>query len=346
MNMNRQTKRVSEMTKCIVTGGAGFIGSHLVSALLECGHDIIIIDDLSNGNIHNLPSSCKLINKSLEDVETSVFQDVDVVFHLASHSGEAVSFFSPSESFTRNVASATNVLLNCVRSGVRRIVFTSSMAVYGNQLNAPFSEDDPCKPSDPYGLSKLTIEKLIEMYADHSNLEWSILRLHNVYGPKINLNNPYRGVVGIFINRLIREKPPIIYGDGEQLRAFTYIEDIISCIADAGFNKECNKEIINLGSGNVSSILDLANSLCELMSDDTKPIFLPPRIAEVRNAFTTTKKSERILGFKDNTSFREGLIRTLKWAKEQETKCFDYGLMDIELDMNGKLPIPWKNRIL
>lgn len=334
------------MKRCIVTGGAGLIGSYVASLLLERGYEVIVIDDLSTGNKQNLSHQVKLVQKPLEDINSTIFSDVDVVFHLASISGEAVSFFSPSSCFNRNVSAATNALLNCVRNGVRRIVFTSSMAVYGNQLNAPFSEDDPCKPSDPYGLSKLTIEKLIEMYAENSNLEWSILRLHNVYGPKINLKDPYRGVIGIFINRLLRRKPPIIYGDGKQLRAFTYVEDIVPYIVDAGFNKECNKEIINLGSGEVRSILDLANILCKLTNSNVEPVFLLPRVAEARNAFTTTEKSEKILNFKESTSLNEGLIKTIKWAKEQEIKRFDYKLMDIELDMNGKLPITWKNQIL
>lgn len=203
------------MTKCIVTGGAGFVGSYVASSLLAEGYHVTLIDDLSTGNKQNIPCSTKFIQQSLEEINPDIFSDVDVVFHLASISGEAVSFFSPSSCFKKNIAAATNVLLNCVQSGVRRIVFTSSMGVYGNQLDAPFSEDDSCKPTDPYGLSKLTIEKLIEMYAENSNLEWSILRLHNVYGPKINLKDPYRGVIGIFINRLLRGKPPIIYGDGK-----------------------------------------------------------------------------------------------------------------------------------
>ncbi len=334
------------MTKCVVTGGAGFIGSYVASSLLKRGYQVIILDDLSTSNTKNIPASAIFHQMSLEDIKQDIFLDVDVVFHFASFSGEAASFFSPSVSFTRNIAAATNVLLNCIQSGVRRIVFTSSMAVYGNQLEAPFSENDPCIPSDPYGLSKLTIEKLIEMYAENSNLEWSILRLHNVYGPKINLKDPYRGVVGIFINRLLRGESPIIYGDGKQLRAFTYVEDIVPYIVNAGFNEECNKEIINLGSGKTSSILNLANTLCELINDGLEPVFLPPRIAEARNAFTTMNKSEKVLGFRDNTSLREGLVKTVKWAKEQEIKNFDYELMDIELDMNGKLPISWKNRIL
>lgn len=334
------------MAKCIVTGGAGFIGSYVVAELSKCGHEVVVIDDLSTGSKYNLMDSDKLIPISLEDIEPSIFKNVDVVFHLASFSGEAVSFFSPSVSFSRNIAAATNVLLNCVRCGVRRIVFTSSMAVYGNQLDAPFSEDDPCIPSDPYGLSKLTIEKLIEMYANNSNLEWSVLRLHNVYGPKINLSDPYRGVIGIFINRLLRGKQPIIYGDGNQLRAFTYVEDIVPCIVNAGFNKECNKEVINLGSGKASSILDLVNILCKLMEYDIEPVFLPPRIAEARNAFTTTKKSENILSFRDNISLYEGLVKTLEWAKKQEIKSFNYGLIDIELDINSKLPNSWKNQVL
>lgn len=334
------------MARCLVTGGAGLIGSHLVSHLLSNGHQVIILDDLSTGDIRNIPASVDFINQPLENTDINVFSNIDVVFHLASISGEAVSLYAPKVCFNRNIAASHNLLVNALNSDVKRIVFTSSMAVYGNRISPPFREDNLCDPTDPYGLSKFAIEKLLHIYGEHSSLEWTILRLHNVYGPNMNLTDPYRGVIGIFLNRLLRGKSPILYGNGNQLRAFTFVEDIIPCITKAGFSKECNKQIINLGSGGKTRLLDLAKILCEL-TDCTKEILhLPLRLSEAKDAYTTTEKSERLLGFKDKTSLHDGLSYTLNWAKKQEIKDFDYELMQMELDLNGSLPSTWKNRIL
>lgn len=334
------------MARCLVTGGAGLIGSHLVSHLLNDGHEVIILDDLSTGSVLNIPSSADFINQPLEKADINAFSNVDVVFHLASRSGEAISLYTPSMSFNRNIEASHNLLVNSLNSGVKRIVFTSSMAVYGNRSSPPFDEDDLCEPSDPYGLYKLTIEKLLQIYGEYSSLEWTILRLHNVYGPNMNLMDPFRGVISIFINRLLRGKPPILYGNGNQHRAFTYVEDIIPFIAKAGFKKECNKQIINLGSGKKTRILDLAKTLCELTGYKKEILYYPPRLSEAKDAYTTTEKSERLLGFKEKTSLYDGLSNTLNWAKKQEIKHFDYELMKMDLDLNGSLPTTWKKRIL
>ena len=334
------------MARCLVTGGAGFIGSYLVSQLLSNGHQVIILDDLSTGNIHNIPASVDFINQPLEKADMNVFSNIDVVFHLASVSGEAVSLYAPTVCFNRNVAASHNLILNSLNSGVKRIVFTSSMAVYGNRISSPFHEDDLCDPTDPYGLSKFATEKLLQIYGENSTLEWTILRLHNVYGPNMNLTDPYRGVISIFVNRLLRGKSPVLYGNGNQLRAFTYVEDIIPCITNAGFNKDCNKKVINLGSGIKTRLLDLAKILCELTDCTEEILHFPPRLSEAENAYTTTEKSERLLGFKDKTSLHEGLLRTLNWARKQEIKAFNYELLQMELDLNGSLPATWKNHIL
>ncbi|WP_321430684.1 NAD-dependent epimerase/dehydratase family protein [uncultured Methanolobus sp.] len=334
------------MKKCLITGGAGLIGSHLAVYLLSKGYEITIIDDLSTGNIQNIPSSIKFIREPLENVNEDVFSDIDVVYHLASISGEAISLYAPTPCFQRNINASYNLILNSMKSDVKRIVFTSSMAVYGNKNSPPFDETDNCDPTDPYGLSKYTIEKLLQVYADSNNIEWTILRLHNVYGPNMNLHDPYRGVIGIFINRLLRGKAPVLYGNGNHLRAFTYIDDIIPYIAKAGFDENCNKEIINLGSGSKTRLLDLAKILCE-MTDCTEEIMhFPSRLGEAEYAYTTTKKSEEILGFQDQTDLSKGLLYTLNWAKTQDIEQFKYDLMKLDFDLNCEIPLPWKNRLL
>lgn len=334
------------MLRCLVTGGAGLIGSHLASYLLNNGHEVTILDDLSTGNIRNIPVSAVFINQPLEKVDVNVFSNIDIVFHLASISGEAVSLYAPTLCFNRNVEASHHLLVNSLKSGVKRIVFASSMAVYGNKISPPFNEDDLCDPTDPYGLSKLTIEKLIKIYGEYSSLEWTILRLHNVYGPNMNLTDPFRGVISIFINRVLRGQPPILYGNGNQLRAFTYVEDIVPFIAKAGFDKGSNKQIINLGSGRKTRLLDLANILCEMTGCTQEILYFPLRLSEAEDAYTTTEKSEKLLGFRDKTTLFDGLLYTLKWAREQEITGFNYELLQMDLDLNGSLPSVWKNRIL
>lgn len=333
------------MARCLVTGGAGLIGSHLASHLLKDGHQVSIVDDLSTGNIRNIPASADFIDQPLEKAGINVFENTDVVFHLASISGEAVSLYAPTTYFNRNIEASQNLLVNALNSGVKRIVFASSMAVYGNRISPPFDEDDMCDPTDPYGLYKFTVEKMLQIYGEYSSLEWTSLRLHNVYGPNMNLTDPFRGVISIFINRLLQRKPPILYGSGNQLRAFTYVEDIVPFIAKAGFIEESNKQIINLGSGQKTRLRDLAKILCKLTGYTREILYFPPRLGEAEDAYTTTEKSERLLGFKDKTSLYDGLSYTLNWARKQEMKSFDYGRLQFDLDLES-LPSTWKNRIL
>jgi UDP-glucose 4-epimerase len=161
----------------------------------------------------------------------------------------------------------------------------------------------------------------------------------------MNLTDPFRGVISILINRLLQGKPPILYGNGNQLRAFTYVEDIVPFIAKAGFSEESNKQIINLGSGQKTKLRDLAKILCKLTGYTKDILYFPPRLGEAEDAYTTTEKSERLLGFKDKTSLYDGLSYTLNWARKQEIKSFDYERLQFDLDLES-LPFTWKNRIL
>lgn len=329
---------------CLVTGGAGFIGSHLSKNLLLLGHKVIAIDDLSvSKNRNNLPDKVSLIEEPLEDVKPEYFKDIDIVFHLASISGEAISFYAPKVCFLRNLESSYNLIKCCIAAKVKRIVFTSSMAVYGNRLSPPFSETDAGNPTDPYGISKYATEKLIESYGEIGLLEWNIIRLHNVYGTNINLQDPYRGVVAIFIAHAMRNKPIPIYGDGTQTRAFTFVNDIIPGLIKAGFDSEIKSQILNMGSKQPIRLIDLADMVCEVLGSEKRQLFLPPRIGEAKNAYPTPVKAEKILGFVDKTSLREGLEQTIEWAKKQELGDFDFNNLDFDLDLDGS-PIPWASQ--
>lgn len=338
------------MTKCLVTGGAGFIGSHIVAKLVENNHEVIVVDDLSTGQKGNLDSDIPIIVDSLENVDSNIFEGIDVVFHIASIAGESISLFAPDACYKRNVLGGYSVVLNSIRHDVKRIVFTSSMAVYGGHNTVPFTENMCPDPTDPYGLSKYDTEKLLKIYGEHTDLEWSILRLHNVYGPKMNLQDPYRGVIGIFLNRLLREKAPILYSGSSKekshVRAFTYIDDITSNIVEAAFDARYKNEIINLGSDELTKLTDLANMLTSMTDFKGEALFEPPRPTELAEAYSSHNKAAKLINYSANTSLINGLRETLTWAKEQQISQFDYEIMKTDFELENDLPKTWKERQL
>ncbi|RJP53886.1 MAG: NAD-dependent epimerase/dehydratase family protein [Anaerolineaceae bacterium] len=326
--------------KIVITGGAGFIGSHLVNFLLKDKHEIIVIDDFSTGDIENLHPDATLHKAALENIDTSILEGVDIIFHLASISGEAVSFHSPNTCFLRNIQASCNLLRCCIEAKVKKIVFTSSMAVYGNRQTAPFSEDLPCNPTDPYGVSKQTIENLIRTYGNLNFFEWNILRLHTVYGSRMNLSDPYRGVTGIFISQALQKKAVSIYGDGMQTRAFTFVEDIIPNIAKSGLDESINKQILNLGSGRPWSLINVAKAVFEILGEPENISFFPQRMGEAKDAFTTSQRAREVFGDLPETDFRVGLASTIAWAKTKNNLRFNAKMLDLDLNL-GESPIPW-----
>ncbi|MBT3315293.1 MAG: NAD-dependent epimerase/dehydratase family protein [Anaerolineae bacterium] len=334
------------MANIIVTGGAGFIGSHLVSELIKNQHKVTVIDDLSTGKRQNLPDNVNFIHASLENIESGIFKGIDIVYHLASIAGESVSLFAPDACYKRNVISGYNVLMHSLKFGVRRIVFSSSMAVYGNKRKAPFKEKHIPNPTDPYGLSKYEMEKLLDIYGGHTGLEWVSLRLHNVYGPRINLNDPYRGVVGIFINLLLHEKAPVLYGGDNHVRAFTYIDDVIPYLVQSGFEDKYNEKILNIGSDEKTKLVNLAYLLIKMTDFRGEPIFYPERPGEKAIAYSSHSQAKSLLGFSAKTPLRYGLEKTLDWAKKQQIPEFNYSLMRTEFELENIMPKTWKEKLL
>jgi UDP-glucose 4-epimerase len=301
--------------KILVTGGAGFIGSHLVDYLINEGHRVVVLDDLSGGLIKNINPKANFINGSINDYKLvdSIVKQSDIIFHLAAYAAEGLSHFVRHFNYENNLMGSINLINSAIRHEVEHFVFTSSMAVYGKG-KPPFEESDvPC-PEAPYGISKLAIEMDLKSANDLFGLNYTIIRPHNIYGERQYLGDPYRNVIGIFMNRIMQEKPLKIYGDGKQKRAFSYVGDIIPCLAKAPFIEKANKKIINLGSGKVYSLNELAKAVKKSMGTTIESIHTPPR-KEVKFAFSTTKKSEDILSFKDKVSLQEGLSRMAKWAK-------------------------------
>lgn len=335
--------------KILVTGSAGFMGSHLVDNLANYGHTVYGIDDLSGGYIENVSTVAKKtffnINLRNKKKTANFINSVKpkIIYHLAASAREGLSQFSPLEHTENNYNAYLNLLVPAINNKVQRIVLCSSMAVYGDQ-KPPFDETMPRKPVDIYGVAKSAMEEATEIMADVYNFEYVILRPHNVYGPRQNLADPYRNVVAIFINSLLRNKPFYIYGDGEQKRAFSYIDDITPPLVKAGLTPNVHGEIINIGPEREYSINHLAKLVLKEFNSSLEPIYLADRPREVKEAFCSSKKAEALLGFKAATSFEKGIEVMVSWAQSRGFMKPKYN-KTLELK-NKNIPKTWSEKLI
>ena len=334
--------------RVLVTGSAGFMGSHLVDALIDQGHTVYGLDNLSGGYMDNVSEKAKKnfykCDLRRKDVTTFVMRIArpQVVYHLAAWAHEGLSQFTPSLIIENNINASMNLLVATIKQKVKRFVFTSSMAVYGDQ-KVPFAETMNRKPADVYGVTKAGFETMLEVMAEVHGFEHVIIRPHNVYGPRQNLADPYRNVVAIFMNRLLKDKPYFIYGDGEQRRSFSYIGDVTKAILEAGF-RDIDGEIINVGPLKDYSINDLSDILLEISGKDIKPAHVADRPAEVKHAYCTHDKAIKLLEYEDTTSFKKGLETMWEWAKTkgpQKPKYLPY----LELT-NENTPKTWTEKMI
>jgi len=342
------------MSRVLVVGGAGFLGAHLCNNLVTEGHYVVAFDNLSGGKTSNLSHDVKFIKGDMRDLNAlrMVFSlcEFDVVYLLAALPHEGLSVFCPAQIMDNNVTGSLNVLTTALTYHVPRFVFFSSMARYGKgdgESKPPFKENSVPTPVDPYGHSKYQFEKLLELYSKQYDFKYRILVPHNFYGPLQNMSDPYRNVVTIFINRLLQNKPLYIYGDGEQLRSFSYVDDSISSMIKMGISDDENldNQVINIGpTGNEISIKQLANKISKLMKSNLKHIHIKDRPCEVKHAYCTNDKAEKLLGFKESVKFNEGLKRTIKWCESQGPKQFNYWT-SFEL-INNDIPTTWSERLL
>ncbi len=304
----------------LITGVAGLLGSKFAKWILDNveSANVIGIDDLSGGYLKNVDSRVTFYKEDLATADLNkIFAEhkPDIVYHFAAYAAEGLSPFIRKFNYTNNLISTTSIINQCIKHDVKRLVFTSSMSVYGNGT-PPFDEDNQRQPIDPYGVAKFACEMDIEIAGKQHGLDWCIIRPHNVYGDNQNIWDSYRNVLGIWIYKSLHNIPVSIYGDGTQQRAFTYIDDIMKPLYVAGTSKESSKQIINLGGTKPYSIKEVADILCSVTG---KPAieYLAPR-HEVHLAFTTWQKSVDLLGYKDITPIREGLTKMWAWAQQQE----------------------------
>ncbi len=320
------------------------MGSWLVDTLVEQGHEVVSADNLLGGKKENVNPDCRFVKADLvrrKEVSPLV-KGVDLIFHLAAYAAEGQSFFSPISINEINLVPMNNLLVEAVNNNVERFVFTSSMAVYGRQ-KPPFDEDLPRKPEDPYGAAKTYCEHMLEIFSHIHNFAYVILRPHNVYGPRQNIADPYRNVLGIWINRILRGKSPIIYGDGKQTRAFSYITDVTPAIAKAGFASEADGQAINIGSDQTVSIEGACNLVLKAADSDLKPIHERERPGEVKHAYCTVRKSMKLLGYDTKHQLDEGLSKMVKWAKEVGPQEPTYAL---PLEIIKGAPRAWVKRVM
>ena len=329
--------------RILVTGGAGFIGSHLVDRLITDGHKVSVIDDLSGGYKRNVNKKAKFYNCDLRDAKKAakIVEKIKprLVFHLAANAAENKAQFSPIDITSRNYNAFINTLVPAIRAGMQRIVVTSSIAAYG-ALQTPFKEKDKPEPEDLYGLSKLMMEESLKVLSRVHNFEYVITRPHNVYGPRQNMTDPYRNVVTIFMNSLMKKKPYYIYGKGTMRRCFSYIDDVVDALYKCGF-VDVNRMIFNIGADKDYSINELSQTIQEVTEMHILPVHLPDRPQEVQVAISDHTQAKKYLGYKDRTTLKEGLQKTWEYAKKMGPQEYDFG--DIELP-NDKLPANWKKK--
>ncbi len=279
---------------CLVTGGAGFIGSHLVRRLLKDGNRVVVIDDLTEGKLENLPKNKNLVfyKKSILDDVSQHFKGVDSVFHLAALSRLEYSIKNPKTSNRVNVEGTLNVLLACKDQNVRRLVFASSASIYGDQKKYPTREDAPAKPVTPYSLQKLIGEQYCQLFGQLYGLEANCLRFYNVYGKRMNAIGENANLIPSVIYHLKNNKPATIYGDGETIRDFIYVDDIVAGLIAASESKIFG-EVINLGYSKNISVNDVYRTIAIKMGKDIKPIHKPARI-EPRVTLADTQKAKKL----------------------------------------------------
>ncbi|HMO56636.1 MAG TPA: NAD-dependent epimerase/dehydratase family protein [Roseiflexaceae bacterium] len=306
------------MEKILVTGGAGFIGSHVTEALVKRGHQVTVLDDLSGGYTENIVDGASFVQGSITDIRlvNSLFAErqFTCVYHLAAYAAEGLSHFIRHFNYTNNLIGSINLINASVNNGVRCFVFTSSIAIYGASPELPMTEETRPYPEDPYGVAKLAVEQDLLAAKHMFGMDFIIFRPHNVYGERQNIADKYRNVVGIFMNQILQGKPMSVFGDGSQTRAFSYIGDMAPIMADAIDTPAAYNQIFNIGADQPYTINELAHAIARAMGVEPNIAYLPAR-NEVLNAFSSHEKLDRIFGQRRLHTLDEGLANMAAWVR-------------------------------
>jgi UDP-glucose 4-epimerase len=328
------------MAKSLVTGGAGFIGSHVAENLLRLGHEVVVLDDLSGGFQENVPQKARFVHGSITDVglvnELFAADGFDFVYHLAAYAAEGLSHFIKRFNYTNNLIGSVNLINASVNHGVRCFVFTSSIAVYGAG-QTPMTEDMVPVPEDSYGIAKLAVEQELRVSHEMFGLDYVVFRPHNVYGERQNIGDRYRNVVGIFMNQLLRDQPMTIFGDGAQERAFTHIDDVAPVIARSAEVPAARNRIFNIGADVPHTVNELAEIVAESMGIPCRVRHLEAR-NEVMAAFAEHSRVDEVFGHGTKRTLRDGVAAMAAWVKDhgsRESNVFG------DIEIVKRLPPSW-----
>ena len=331
------------MTRVLVTGAAGFIGSHVAQHCLELGFDVVGVDDLSGGFMENVPKGIEFRRGSVVDAawikSLWAMDRFDYVYHLAAYAAEGLSHFIRHFNYQTNLIGSINLINQAVIHEVQCFVFTSSIAVYGaNQT--PMTETLTPQPEDPYGVSKYAVE--LDLRAAHElfGLPYIIFRPHNVYGERQNIADRYRNVVGIFMNQILQGQPLTIFGDGLQTRAFSYIDDVAPIIAKAPLIEAAYQRVFNIGADQPYTVLELAHTVARAFDVEPCIQFLASR-NEVVHAFASHRQVQQIFAPPSPVALKTGLKRMTAWVKQQGPRA-PVVFEDIEIFKN--LPLSWQTK--
>jgi len=328
------------MPRSLVTGGAGFIGSHVADELLARGHAVDAVDDLTGGFAENVPEGARFREGSVTDAafvrELFSRSRYDYVFHLAAYAAEGLSHFIRRFNYTNNVIGSMNLLDAAVNSDVRCYVFSSSIAVYG-EAPPPMTEETVPRPVDPYGIAKYAVEMDLRAAHELFGLNFIVFRPHNVYGERQNIGDRYRNVIGIFMNQILRGEPMTVFGDGEQTRAFTHIADVAPVIAESVDRPEAFNQVFNVGADTPYSVNRLAEIVARTMGAEPRLRHLPAR-HEVVHAYSSHEKAGRLLDYRPRVSLEDGIGRMAAWVRKHGART-SKSFSDIEI--RKCLPPSW-----
>jgi len=331
--------------RVLVTGVAGFLRTQLADHLIKGGFEVIGIDNMIGGDLENVNQKVIFQNLDCCNLEelNIICKNIDIIFHCAATAHEGLSVFSPNEIVKNNFLATTVVVTAAINNKVKRIIYCSSMARYGHQ-KTPFTEDMRPDPVDPYGISKVASEELLKVLCNLNKIEWVIAVPHNIIGPKQRYIDPYRNVVSIMFNRILQGKKPIIYGDGEQKRCFSYIDDCVICLLKMMDSNEVVGEVINIGPDEeFYSINEIAKMCSNISGSNLAPEYYPDRPLEVKLATCSSDKARRLLNYKTETNTYNAIKKTYEYIKLKGPKDFQYNI-NIEID-NDITPSTWKKKI-
>jgi len=311
-------------SQILVTGGAGFIGSHIADRLLNEGLEVTVIDNLHTGRLENVVHNQHRKNFHLIkgnilnfDLIKGIMKNLDAVFHIAALSSVPLSVKNPILTNEVNVKGTLNLLKACLNSSIKRFISASSASIYGETENLPINENAIPRPASPYAVSKLASEKYIQVFCHAYGLETVCLRYFNVYGPR-QAHNQYSGVIATFTNQILNNQPPTIHGDGNQTRDFVNIKDVVDANMLALKRKNAVGESFNIATGKAVTINQLAKELLKICGKDLKPVYIDPRPCDIRYSYADISKARRVLGYEPKITLKKGLTEFVEWVANKQ----------------------------